>query len=105
VGNAAVASWSVNRLDVLTVGPDHVLHHKAWDGNQWQPSEMGWESLGGTVSGNPAVASQGPNRLDAFVNGSDNKVRRKWWDGTRWAPPQTNFFTLRELARGMNVNN
>jgi hypothetical protein len=45
----AVASWAANRLDIFVVGGDKALYHKSWNGTAWEPSETGWEDLGGDV--------------------------------------------------------
>jgi hypothetical protein len=39
----AVVSWAANRLDVVALGLDGQLYHKAWDGSAWLPSPTQWE--------------------------------------------------------------
>jgi len=90
-----VASWGPNRLDVFGVGVDTAIYHKAWDGQQWQPSVTGWENLSGQCSSYPCVVSWGPNRLDVFVVGAqDNALYHKAWDGNQWSPSQTGWDRL-----------
>ncbi|MFG2824805.1 hypothetical protein ACGFX4_35910 [Kitasatospora sp. NPDC048365] len=57
----AVASWAPERLDVLAVGLDAAMWHKAW-AQRWQPGQSEGEPLGGGFSQPPAVASWGPDR-------------------------------------------
>ena len=34
----AVAAWGPNRLDILGLGTDSAMYHKAWDAAAWFPS-------------------------------------------------------------------
>jgi hypothetical protein len=91
-----VTTWGPNRLDIFGVGDDRRMYHKAWDGNTWRPSPLGWDDLGrsrrGQFVGPPAVVARGPNRLDIFaVNAhgaarGDNAMYHKAWDGNTWQP-------------------
>jgi hypothetical protein len=45
--NDFVASWGPNRLDIVGIGTNKAMHHKAWSGGAWQPSQTEWENLGG----------------------------------------------------------
>jgi hypothetical protein len=49
-------SWGPNRLDIFAVSGtsdpmSYPLYHKAWSGSSWQPSQTGWEGLGGDFDG------------------------------------------------------
>jgi len=46
----AVGSWGPGRLDVVAVGTNRALYHKAWDGTAWQPSPLTYTFLDGTVA-------------------------------------------------------
>ncbi len=96
VGPASVAavSWSPNRLDLLGLGNDNQMYHKAWNGIGWYPSLTGWEPLGGTFDSPPAVASWGANRLDIFGLGNDNQMYHKAWNGIGWYPSLTGWEPL-----------
>jgi Peptidase family M28 len=41
-----VVASAPGRLDILVVGTDAAVHHKAWDGGAWHPSATGYEPLG-----------------------------------------------------------
>ncbi|MFC7079711.1 S8 family serine peptidase [Halorussus caseinilyticus] len=75
-----VASWSAERVDAFTVGPDAELYRRAWDTDGWHD----WERLGGTCVSEPAATTRGQNSLDVFVLGTDNHLFRTWWDGDEW---------------------
>jgi hypothetical protein len=70
-------SWGINRLDLFVRGPNDEIHHKWRDGSAWQPSQTGWESLGGKTHGPVTAVSRGINRLDLFVRGPDDGVYRR----------------------------
>jgi hypothetical protein len=78
----AVVSWGADRLDMVALGTDNAIYHRAWDG-QWVPSE--WERLGGVFVSPPAVVSWGADRLDIFGIGTDNHMYHKAWYG-QWTP-------------------
>jgi hypothetical protein len=98
----AVASWGANRLDIFSVGlPPSGVQHKWWDGQMWQPSQFGWEDLGGlglgptaTPAATPAATTWGANRLDIFGISSDKSIAHKWWDGQTWQPSQLGWELL-----------
>ncbi|GAA4837661.1 hypothetical protein [Kitasatospora terrestris] len=81
----AVASWAPERLDVLAVGLDAAMWHKAW-AQQWQPGQSEWEPLGGGFSQPPAVASWGPQRLDIFGVGLHGAMYHKAFANGGWHP-------------------
>jgi hypothetical protein len=81
-----VTAWGQNRLDIVGIGTDGGIYHKAWTGTSWAPSPLDWERLGGVFTSPPAVASWGNNRLDIFALGTDGAMYHKAWTGTSWAP-------------------
>jgi hypothetical protein len=62
VGDPAVASWGVNRLDVLVLSSGGNLWHKWYDNGA-----TGWDNWGhpsaGTLGGAPAITAMGEGRL------------------------------------------
>jgi hypothetical protein len=78
----AAASWASNRLDIFTVGGDHAMYHRAWDGSVWEP----WEDLAGYSSAAPAAVSQAPNRINIFTISTNNDIFHRAWDGSVWEP-------------------
>jgi len=46
---------------------DNALYHKAWDGNQWSPSQTDWDRLGGACRSAPCAVQRGVGLLDIFV--------------------------------------
>lgn len=85
-GPPAVASWGPNRLDIFALDDSYTIHHKAWTGSAWWPSQTGWEPLGRLYSSPPAVTSWGPDRLDIFAIGTDKAMHHKAWTGSAWWP-------------------
>ncbi|MDP9169446.1 MAG: hypothetical protein M3N54_02405, partial [Acidobacteriota bacterium] len=86
-------AWGANRLDLVGLGTDAAMYHKAWNGSAWLAN---WEKLGGLFTSPPTVVSWGPNRLDIFSLGADNAMYHKAWDGNAWQPNWENlggFFT------------
>ena len=73
--NIASCSWAANRLDMLGVGLNGGIYHKAWNG-AWSPASTSWESLVGTYGtnwhGDIGAVSWGANRIDFFVQGTNN---------------------------------
>jgi hypothetical protein len=62
----AVASPAVNRLDIVAVGTDAALWHKAWTGSSWSD----WSSAGGQWTWSPAaVALPGLHQVQLFTVG------------------------------------
>jgi hypothetical protein len=84
----AATTWGANRLDIFGISSDKSIAHKWWDGQMWQPSQSGWEVLGGPFSSPPAAATWGANRLDVFGVGANSGMWHKWWDGQTWSPSQ-----------------
>lgn len=78
--NAAVASGTPGRLDLVTIGQDGALWHRSWDGTAWQP----WSSVGGVPTSGPAAAAPSSGRLDVFVRGADMALWQRTWNGTSW---------------------
>ena len=76
----AVASWGLDRLDVVARGTDFALWHRARNGSQWS----GWMSLGGVLTSSPAIVTRGFNQLDVFARGTDNALWTRSWNGTSW---------------------
>jgi hypothetical protein len=68
-------SWTPNRLDLFTLGQNHGLWHKWWDGSQWG----GEESLGGSLFSPVSAVSWTRNRLDLFAVGGDNAGYHRWF--------------------------
>jgi hypothetical protein len=84
----AVTSWAAGRLDIVGLGVDKAVYHKAFDtslGSQWIPSAMNWDSLVAGFVAVPVAASWGPNRLDVFNIGPDFQCYIKSWDGSAWS--------------------
>jgi hypothetical protein len=97
----SITCWSPGRLDIVVIGDDRQLYHKAWDGNRWLPSATGYEPLGGLVrdGGSPAITSWGPGRLDIVVVGDDRQLYHKAWSGNRWLPSATGYEPLGGIVR------
>ena len=67
---------STDRLDVLIIGTDDRLKHRALIGSVWSPA---WEDLGGAFNSTPLVLSLVPNKVTVYglgINGS--LIHRKW---------------------------
>ncbi len=104
----AATAWASNRLDLVGLGQDFAIWHKAWNGTSWLPTQTTWDSLGtpaGTVfAGPPAAVSWGQNRLDIFAPANGDAFH-KAWTGTAWTgwddlgrPRQSVGFTAGTLA-------
>jgi hypothetical protein len=65
---ALVVTSSANRLDLLVVGLDKAIYHKAFVNGIWS---LAWDTPGGSSPDVPAVASDG-TRLNLVVRGMDN---------------------------------
>ena len=76
----AVASWGVNRLDIVGVATDQQPWHRSWDGTTWSA----WDVQGGRLSGDPAASTWGSGRLDVFGRGGDGALWHKWLDAGTW---------------------
>jgi hypothetical protein len=81
-GDPAVASWSASRLDVVAVGGDGALWHRASNdaGRSWGP----WTRLGGAFTSSPSAVSWGPGRVDVVARGADGAVWRTALSDGRW---------------------
>jgi hypothetical protein len=96
----SAVSWGINRLDVFAVGSDGLLYHKSFNGAGWSPSNTGWESLGGGLSGPVKAVSWEANRLDVFAAGTDRVLRHKWFTPAGWAPSSTGWESLGGTVSG-----
>ena len=77
----AVVVTTSGRLDVLAVGTDNLLKHRAYIGGKW---DSPWENLGVVANSAPyAVAlPSSPYRIGVFVLGKDNDVQMATWEVT-----------------------
>jgi ABC-type taurine transport system substrate-binding protein len=98
--SSPAVAWGPNRLDVLVLGNDRALYHKAWDGSAWSPSANGYNNLGGVCTSVPQAVSWGPNRLDVFVTGTDSALYHKAWTGSAWGPSAAGFENLGGICVG-----
>jgi len=73
-----VVTPSANRLDLLVVGLDSAIYHKAFVNNNWT---LSWDTPGGTTPETPAAASDG-TALDMVVRGMDNGL---WYNSYNFA--------------------
>ena len=85
VGDPAVTSWGVNRLDVFVRGQHENLWHKFFQDRTWS----GWEPFELFCAfGDPAAVSWGTNRIDIFIARTDcvhtspspGDINHKWYD-------------------------
>lgn len=81
----AAASRGKGILDVLGLGNDSQMYHKAWE-NRWFPSDVDWEAIGGEFTSPPAAVSWGQGRLDIFGLGNDRQMYHKAWGDNQWSP-------------------
>lgn len=93
-GTVAANSWSANRIDIVVLGTDGAYYYKYWDSSQWQPSETGFISKGGSFSSPPAMVSWSENRLDIYGVGSDSMLKHLLWYGSGWYPSDGTWETL-----------
>jgi hypothetical protein len=77
-----VASWGVNRLDVVVVGSDQQAWHRSWDGAAWNA----WDAQGGRLAADPGASTWGSGRLDIFGLGADGALWHRWLDAGAWHP-------------------
>ena len=61
-------SWGPGRIDLIALGLDSGIHHKAWDNNSWRE----WEALGGLVKFRPTPVSHSPGALSFLAVGIDS---------------------------------
>jgi hypothetical protein len=45
--SAPADSLGKSRIDIVGIGTDSQLYHKAWDKTKWLPSQLDWQPLGG----------------------------------------------------------
>lgn len=78
----AVVSRNTNSIDLVAVGTDSQIYHKAYDESGWQA----WTSLGGNFAYEaPALVASSPNRLDLFGRDKTTKnLMRLAWNGAAW---------------------
>jgi len=84
-----VTSWSTQRLDIVVVGSDKALWHRAWDFNardEFDGWTAYWEPLNGSFLYSPAMASWSANRLDIFAIDSNSSMVFRAWEGDHWSP-------------------
>jgi hypothetical protein len=60
------------------MGTDRAMYHKAWNGSAW----VGYDNLGGVLTGVPCPVSWAANRLDVFGKGTDDALYHKWFSST-----------------------
>jgi hypothetical protein len=87
ISNPALTSWSTQRLDIVVLGSDSALWHRAWDfsirsqNNGWTD----WETLNGSFLYSPAMVSWSANRLDIFAVDANSSMVFRAWEGDRWS--------------------
>lgn len=83
-----MVSWSSERFDLVVIGSDNAIWHKAWDyaskGRNAGWTE--WETLNGSFLHDPAIVSWSANRLDLFVTDSNSSTLFRAWESDRWSP-------------------
>lgn len=88
IANPTITSWSTQRLDIVVVGSDKSLWHRAWDfslrdaNNGWTE----WETLNGSYLYSPAMVSWSANRLDIFAIDANNSMVFRAREGDHWSP-------------------
>jgi hypothetical protein len=87
----AVASYAAGRLDILCLGTDDAMYHKAWNGSQWLPSPAGWESLGGQFTVPRPTVLPGSLDLSSQVTFSDSTALGGSVDITLFSDGTYNF--------------
>jgi serine protease AprX len=84
IANPAVTSWSKQRLDIVVVGSDRSLWHRAWDFNardEYNGWSENWEPLNGSYLYSPAMVSWSANRLDIFAIDLNSSMVFRAWEG------------------------
>jgi hypothetical protein len=73
-------------IDLFGTTPDHKIHHKWLDGNNWGPKGVSgdWENMGGTFYDMPKAVSFDTKRIDLFCVGDDSALYSRHWDGNKW---------------------
>jgi hypothetical protein len=97
VGQMALSSWGVNRLDAFVRGSDDRLHHNWYEGS-WHA----WEIVGGTITSSPGAVSWGPGRIDVFARGSTGDLHHVWysngWGSESLGMPAATTVSTSEVA-------
>ena len=52
-------SWGLGRIDLIALGMDSAVYHKAWDRNSWGR----WENLGGSIMQRPTPVTNNRGAL------------------------------------------
>src|SRR5262249_45635186 len=97
--------WGPNRLDCFVRGTDGAVWHKWWDGTNWGPSKLDWESIGGKpikregkppgrvivlppdqIIDTPVAVAWGSDRVDVFVRRTDDAMWHTWWSSSEAVP-------------------
>lgn len=85
---------------VFALAADGQMIYKYWDGMAWQPSQTGWDSLGGNFIGPPSCSvrqltySGSGAQIDVVAVGEVQRKRarptralfHRFWDGDKWNP-------------------
>ena len=74
---SAAVAWQKDRLDILGLGSDWQMYHKAWANAAWHPPNPRWETIGRSFISPPAIVSWSPARLDVFGLGRDRSLYHK----------------------------
>jgi hypothetical protein len=82
----AVRARTNNHEEVWVVANDFQVHHRWWDGSQWQD----WHDLpllnGSFLPGAPlAVHSRHENHVEIWGVAADAMLYHNWWDGNNWS--------------------
>lgn len=84
-----IFATGTNRIDVLAVGGDDSLWHKARRGSTWATD---WESLGGYFNGAPAVVVQGNSIIVFGVGPKGEVIHGNWTATTNYAWGEGSWF-------------
>ena len=57
-------SWGPGRIDLIGLGMDSAVYHKAWDRDSWGE---GWENLGGKIVHRPTPVTHSPGALSILA--------------------------------------
>jgi Repeat of unknown function (DUF346) len=85
---------------IFAIAANNQMIYKYWDGTQWQPSQTGWEPLGGNFISPPAASVRyfnyppGPSNVDIIGVSSTGYLLHKYWDGSEWQPSQMEWDVL-----------
>jgi len=70
---------STDRLDVLIVGTDDRLKHRALIGSKWAP---GWQDLGGAFNSTPLAVRLVPNKVTVYGLSDNGSLLHSTWTTT-----------------------